>query len=250
MSSEPSLRSVDRVAAPARRTGAPTELMLLLARSFGLRDFVETGTFEGRTAAWAAERFERVATIENARSIFERTSARLSHLTNARFVFGHSKDVLGDVVARLDGPALFWLDGHWSGGETYGEGDECPVLDELRLIDASPHEHFVLIDDARLFVAPPPRPHRAEHWPSIAELCAALLAKHADAYVVVIDDAVVRVPARARSVLSDYCQDLATQALAAEAARRSTTAEDGARMVVEGLRVVGRELRGRLGRGR
>lgn len=251
MSSERSLSTSHGAGAHPGRTGAPKELMLLLARTFELDDFIETGTFEGKTTIWAAEHFERVATVENARTIYERTSARLAHLSNVRFLFGHSKDVLGDVVSSLQGPSLFWLDGHWSGGDTYGEGDECPVLDEIRLADQSPHEHFLLIDDARLFVAPPPHPHRAEHWPSIDELCAVLKAKHEDAYVVVVDDTVVRVPARARSVLSEHCQTLATKALAAHGpAHHPPDARDGARMILDGMRLVARELRTRIGRAR
>jgi hypothetical protein len=233
------------------QSGPPTELMLLCAHSFGVRDFVETGTFEGRTAAWAAQHFDRVVTIENSKSIYERTSARHAALRNVRFLFGNSRDVLGGVVADLAAPAVFWLDGHWSGGETYGDGDECPVLDEIRAVDASPHEHFVLIDDARLFASPPPRPHSADAWPSIDAVIGTLKAGRPDGYVVLVDDVVVRVPARAKEAFLAHCQRVTTEAFEAEiASRTKPSAREGVRLIAEGLRVVGEDLKMRLGRAR
>jgi hypothetical protein len=226
------------------QSGPPKELMLMLRREFGLRDFVETGTFEGRTAVWAAGHFERVVTIENAKTIYERTSAQHAHVKNVRFVFGHSRDAIGGVVEGLTGPALFWLDGHWSGGETYGSGDECPVLDEIRTIDASHEDHFLLIDDARLFVAPPPRPHDAAAWPSIDDVVGALKARHPDAYVVIMDDVIVRVPKRAKKALIDFCQAVATDAWRAEvAAKAAPTNRDALRLIAEGVRLLGENVR-------
>jgi len=65
---------------------------------------------------------------------------------------------------------LFWLDAHWSGGDTYGENDECPLMDELKIIFQYRKNYVILIDDARLFMAPPPKPHKIENWPSIKEI--------------------------------------------------------------------------------
>ena len=70
---------------------------------------------------------------------------------------------------------LFWLDAHWSGSQTYGEDDECPLLEELEIILSSNLKNFaILIDDARLFLAPPPLPHNLEIWPSITDICRAV----------------------------------------------------------------------------
>jgi hypothetical protein len=57
------------------------------------------------------------------------------------------------IVAKLDGPTLFWLDGHYSGGDT-AQGDlNCPVWGELEAIFAPEMKQpfVVLIDDARCF---------------------------------------------------------------------------------------------------
>lgn len=56
-------------------------------------------------------------------------------------------------------------------GGTYGKNDECPLLDELGLIFSAGLSNFaILIDDARLFLAPPPYPHAINAWPTIIEV--------------------------------------------------------------------------------
>jgi hypothetical protein len=56
---ESSLRDRGDYAAGVSSYGLPPmELMLALQREFSLTRFLETGTFSGRTTAWAAEHFE------------------------------------------------------------------------------------------------------------------------------------------------------------------------------------------------
>jgi hypothetical protein len=57
---------------------------------------------------------------------------------------------LPELLARVHEPALFWLDGHYSGGLTARGAKDTPLLEE---IEAIAHHgvpgHVVLIDDAR-----------------------------------------------------------------------------------------------------
>lgn len=47
---------------------------------------------------------------------------------------------------------LFWLDAHYSRGDTARGEEETPILKELELIGAHPvRGHLLLIDDARCF---------------------------------------------------------------------------------------------------
>src|SRR5207249_4509096 len=121
---------------------------------------------------------------------------------NVSSLFGDTLAALPAVLARLDGPAVFWLDSHWSGPGTYGEDRECPVLDEIRLIGQAGGEHFLFIDDARLFLAPPLKPCRIDQWPTIEQMLAALAAISPKPYVVVFADAVIAVPPRARAAVA------------------------------------------------
>lgn len=189
--------------------GPPEALILALQRQLALADFVETGTYRGDTAAWAAQHFPRVTTIEMSPAYHAAAQTRFRGQTGMRALGGNSGTVLREVVTALAQPALFWLDAHWSGLDTAGQDAECPVLEEIAAINASPVTHTVLVDDARLFCAPPPRPHRAEQWPGLVTLVEAL---HHDGrrHVVQFEDVFVAVPMAARECLTGWLQDVAT----------------------------------------
>jgi ubiquinone/menaquinone biosynthesis C-methylase UbiE len=218
--------------------GLPRDLALYLRDTFGLADFIETGTFLGDTAAWAAGAFARATTIEAAASLHARAAARHGHLKNLRLVLGDSRAELPRMLASAERPALLWLDGHWSDGETFGQGAECPLADELRAVTASRVEHFVLIDDARLFLSPPPPPHDPRQWPTMPQIVEMLRAGGRDPYVVVVDDVIIAVPASARAKVSQFLRTLPAAPAAALARLESL-----------GLRRAGQPLRLHLGCG-
>jgi hypothetical protein len=186
--------------------GVPTELVLAIRRQFDADCFVETGTYQGATALWAGNVFSSVVTIEASEQLHALAVAQFGRLKNIRFLRGSSPDVLRQIVPTLPSPAIYWLDAHWSGGVTAGEEYECPLLEEIRAIDSHGDDAFILIDDARLFLAPPPLPHKAEQWPDLAGVLGALREKHPSRYVVVFEDVIIAVPARAREFLIRYCR--------------------------------------------
>jgi hypothetical protein len=225
------------------RQGPPEQIVLHLAERYRIGSFVETGTFLGNTAAWAARHFEQVYTVEFSETIYHQAAARHASIKNISFLYGDTRARLAEIVPLLGGPSLFWLDAHWSGGQTYGESDECPLLDEIDAIDRMRDDSFILIDDARLFLAPPPRPHRAEQWPDLATVLAKLN-QRAERYVVVLEDVIVATPGATRAALADYYQDLATQAWSN--AQRTTPAPS----IAGQARQLYRGVRSRLRRGR
>ena len=188
--------------------GPPQELLEGIVAEFGVGVFVETGTHLGATAAWASRHFSEVITIENFKSTYETTWTKYRHLENVRFFHGHSALLLPDLLREIREDAVFWLDAHWMGSGSYGESDECPVLDELRALNQSPACHFILIDDARMFLAPPPLPHRRDQWPAISEVITELARK--DRYTVIDDDVIVSVPFRAREFVGNLVQKNST----------------------------------------
>lgn len=191
------------------RMGPPQVLMLSQRSEFGIATFVETGTYLGMTATWAAQHFDHVFTIESSRPIFERAMRKLSAIKNVHALFGDSRSELKRVVDSLNSSTIFWLDSHWCGGETWGEEDQCPLLEEIRIINTSPYPHFIFIDDARMFTAPPCRPHRVQQWPSIGEVIESLNKGSHKYYSVVTEDVVIAVPQFAKESVVRYCQDVA-----------------------------------------
>ncbi len=182
----------------------------------------------GHTALWASQQFGKVVTIENSQEIYAATSKRLSHVKNIDFIYGHTLAKLEEIVPGLRAPAIFWLDAHWSGGATYGSGDECPILGELEIINRSELPHCILIDDARLFTAPPPPPHSAKQWPNITELLATINS-NPGRYIVIVDDVVVSVPESARQLVEQYCIHQGSMSPAAQM-------QAGFKMIAGGLR--------------
>lgn len=173
-----------------------------LQARFGIQTFVETGTYRGDTTAFAAELFPQVVSIEVDADCHRAAVARLAG-TGARVLLGDSRVELPRVVADLTGSALFWLDGH-AGGGFHGPVDDCPLLQELDAIAGSPHEHFILIDDVRAFLAPPPPPFDADRWPDLGEVLGAIR-RRTPYYCVAILDVLICAPPEAKPYVRAFC---------------------------------------------
>jgi hypothetical protein len=181
----------------------PPELASALRDRLGLCRAVETGTYFGGGARLLADLFESVVTIELSESLAARAALELADLPNVTVRHGDSREVLPELAAA-DVPTLYWLDSHWSGGETAGVGHECPLLGELAAIGAGTAEDAVLVDDARLFTASPPPPHDPAAWPTIVEVFDALCSARRDHHLTVLHDLVIAVPARARDLADQF----------------------------------------------
>ncbi len=172
--------------------GIPEQEAEWLKAKMGLNTVVEGGTYKGGTALSLSKSFKTVYTIEKSEVMFEIAKKKLDGIANIRQLQGDTREHLPKIVSESDN-ILFWLDAHWSGGDTYGEQDECPLLEELNIIFKSSIKNFaILIDDARLFLAPPPLPHKLENWPTIKQV-ASVIPDHYD--MIVHDDVIFIVPA-------------------------------------------------------
>jgi hypothetical protein len=122
------------------------------ARRYGLRVLVETGTYLGEMVWAMRKHFDEIHSIELDRALYERAQARFSKHPHVRLNIGDSSLVLSRITAIMLAPALFWLDGHYSGGITARGKTETPIEDELNnLLAPSTPDHVILIDDARMF---------------------------------------------------------------------------------------------------
>ena len=95
-------------------------------------------------------------------------NARQKDLTDhnkIEIIHGDSGVELGKLLNRLDQPALFWLDGHYSAGVTAKGELDTPIFKELDHVFSTRHRgDVVIIDDARFFGTDPA-------YPTIEELC-------------------------------------------------------------------------------
>lgn len=159
----------------------------------GIKNFVETGTYKGGTSFWAAEIFEKVYTIEIDPERSRLTAADPNSKPNIEYFVGNSSDVLPQLVPRLQGRSLFWLDGHWCNTSVEGMEMECPLMDELKAL-APLQDAVILIDDARAFLGPLPPPHKKEHWPRVDEIFYFFHEQFPLHLVTIADDVIYAIP--------------------------------------------------------
>jgi len=128
---------------------------------YDLHQFIETGTHVGDTLAYVAhDKSIDCVSIELADNFYEAAQLRFASYANVTLLHGDSAVVLPQVVRNLQAPALFWLDGHYSGDTTARGELDTPVSAELQTILDSPIEgHVILIDDARCFDGTGGYPH-------------------------------------------------------------------------------------------
>lgn len=134
---------------------------------------VETGTLFGDSARKLNRFFPEVYTIEINRELFEKAVVRLKKYPGIKVLFGDSQVVLKDLVQKLQGPCLFYLDAHFSGdrstdwkasrwkgykvdtgcaGDRSNPENQVPLFEEIRLIhDFVKSECIIYIDDVDKF---------------------------------------------------------------------------------------------------
>lgn len=193
------------------RMGPPHELLKKLQMEFSIPNFVETGTYKADTALWASTIFKKVITIEFSEELYSEAIKKHNTIDNIEFKFGNSKEELEKIIPHLSGICLFWLDAHWSGGLTFGENDECPLVDEINIINLYCPDSIILIDDARLFTSPPPSPHNADQWPDISTVIGRLQSLSSQRYIVILEDVIIAVPEYARNLIRNYCCQVNTR---------------------------------------
>ncbi len=119
----------------------------------GIRTLVETGTFKGDMVAIMRPYCFHISSIELNQTLFERAVKRFENDPDVKIYQGDSGKIMPEVIGNINTPIVFWLDGHYSAGET-SKGDlDTPILREIEHIANHHHakEHILLIDDARCF---------------------------------------------------------------------------------------------------
>lgn len=159
------------------------------ADRFGLKILVETGTYYGDMVEAMKRRFSRIYSIELNRELCEKAAKRFQGDRHVKIIQGDSGVELGKLVGQLDQPALFYLDGHYSGGTTAKGDNDTPIYEELAHIFSARHRgHVIVIDDARCFGSDP-------SYPSIEKLSEFVRSKRPDARIEIEDDSIRITPA-------------------------------------------------------
>lgn len=132
--------------------------------------------------------FGRIYSIELSEELYENAKKRFDGDDKITIIHGDSGIELGKLLARIEQPALFWLDGHHSGRETARGEKNTPIYEELtHIFNSRLREYVVIIDDARCFGTIP-------DYPSIGELSDFIKASIPNVKIEVENDSIRIIP--------------------------------------------------------
>ncbi len=122
-------------------------------QKYNITTFIETGTYMGDMISEVKSIFSTLYTIELSEKYFIRAKKIFHSLPQIHCIQGDSAKEINTLLKTIKSPCLFWLDAHYSGGQTAIADLNTPIMQELRSIaEHKVKKHVVLIDDARLFV--------------------------------------------------------------------------------------------------
>ncbi len=145
-------RRVIRAMSPTPLHEEKAMILKKIAKRYGLRTLIETGTYLGEMLESTKDYFDNIVSIEFDRKLFEEAQKKFARYPKIRIVHGDSGEKLPEIVANIKEPALFWLDAHYSGNGTGKSLLETPIIKELDTIFLNKSgKNVILIDDARCF---------------------------------------------------------------------------------------------------
>jgi hypothetical protein len=118
--------------------------------------WIETGTLVGDTAKYLSKIAKFVYTIEPSEKYYNISLKNLTNCENVKIYNDTSENKLNDIleIIKPNSDVCFWLDGHWSGGDTFKGETDTPILSELDTIKRYLNKFSklnILIDDFRIF---------------------------------------------------------------------------------------------------
>jgi hypothetical protein len=118
------------------------------------KNFIETGSHTGIGIDLAlASGFEKVYSIELMEHYYNLCKNKFIDDVRVELILGDSYDELGKLLKlHPDTPFTYWLDGHYSGGDTGYGIKETPLIKELEtILSRNIDGELVYIDDMRLY---------------------------------------------------------------------------------------------------
>lgn len=112
--------------------------------------FIETGTYKGEGVQHAIDAgFKKIYSIELSPDLYTQCLVKFDN-DKVKLLHGDSAEMLPKLLKTINDPIMFWLDGHYSGGDTAMGKKNTPLIEELNAIACHVIKiHTILIDDLR-----------------------------------------------------------------------------------------------------
>lgn len=129
--------------------------------------FIETGTLNGGTIFALEPFFDKLYTIEFSEKYYNNTKNRYNR-NKINFILGDSSIVFESLLPNISDKCIFFLDGHWSSGDTGHSNKDCPLEEEITHINnLFQNDAIIIIDDFRLFGLDKSSGKLGEDWSKI-----------------------------------------------------------------------------------
>lgn len=171
--------------------------------------FVETGTFHGDTIEIVKPYFNHIYSIELSEHYHTKACEKFADDERITLIYGDSAIVLSAIIPQLDErPVLYWLDAHWCvANATAGESSQCGLLSEISAIKTLNNESIIIIDDARLFLSTPQKPHEISNWPTFHEILGELFKLSSSHHIAVVNDCILFFPETIKEHIKQFSHE-------------------------------------------
>ncbi len=130
--------------------------------------FIETGTLNGDTIFAVESYFNKLYTIEYSEKYYIATKNKYRG-DKITFIHGDSSKIFEKLLPEIKSNSIFFLDGHWSSGDTGRSEKDCPLIEEITHINnLFINKGIIIIDDVRLFGLSPKEGYN-EDWSYISK---------------------------------------------------------------------------------
>ena len=170
--------------------------------------FFETGTYKGDTVFQQLNNFGKIISVELGEELWKEAASRFKGHQHVAIIHGNSWQVLAEMQEALSQESvIYWLDAHWCvASDVAGEKSQCPLLKELSSIRSLNKESIIIIDDARLFLAPPLPPHEISEWPCLSQVIRSFFELSNRHELMVVNDMIVYYPLSIKNEIVSYAQ--------------------------------------------
>lgn len=111
--------------------------------------------------------FNTLYTIEFSKKYYNNTKNKYNG-NKINFILGDSSIVFESLLPNISDKCIFFLDGHWSGGDTGHSNKDCPLYEEITHINnLFTNDAIIIIDDFRLFGLDKSSGKLGEDWSKI-----------------------------------------------------------------------------------